>query len=203
MCESPWQRIAAVLRTWEHLGCQQIRNRASLIGYVPHVGSRAYLHTVYRGLTNEQVASSESELGASFPVSFKQFLHVSNGSHFYVDALRIFGRRTSYARTGDEAYQPYDIIALNSVFEKPQDAHAGICRVGSYDWDGSSLYFNAQGKYPDRIVRCSRESIAPLNVWEDFWSMLEAEVGRISQLFDDQGRLIEPDQPTAPRPNVG
>lgn len=198
MSRAQWQPIAEIIRKWEQFGCKEIPDRASLTGHVPHVGPRAYLHTIYRGLTNEQIASLESELGVCFPASFREFLHVSNGAHFYVDALHILGRRTSYARTGDEAYQPYDIIASNSVFEKPGDAHAGVCLVGGYDWDGSSLYFNAHGEYPNRIIRCSRESIAPMNAWEDFWSMLESEVVRLSAHFDAEGKQIDPDRSTTP-----
>ena len=196
--KKPWEAVMDMLLSYRHLGCRETASGVRLIGHVPRIGPEAHLHTVYPPLPAMQVEQMEGTLGVTFPESIRQFYSHSNGLNCFVDVLSIFGKRKNYVRTGDAARQPFDLLAMNAPGERPRARGQTIVVIGGYDWDGSHLYFDGANR-PERIFRCSRDSVVPLNSWPNFWTMLYQEVKRLSLLFSDKGVKLDPDQPTTPK----
>ncbi|MCC5468163.1 SMI1/KNR4 family protein [Pelosinus baikalensis] len=68
---------------------------------------------MYAGLTNETIDALQDSLGKTLPEDYVNFLKYTNGTNIFSDSISIWGMRTSNARRGDEAIQPYDLVSLN------------------------------------------------------------------------------------------
>ena len=199
--EQYWKAILEILYHWSDLGIHKAKTGATLIGHVPHVAPEAWLHSLHIPLKKKQISALEESVGTTFPYEFRDFLGFTNGLKAYSDSISIYGIRTNYDRTIEGGRQPYDFQLMNRPAEKPPDAENTMVFIGGYSWMyGSDLYFDSGSLHPERIYRCSRESVYPLNTWENFWVMLDEELKRLAAMFDDKGRQIDPEKPTVPAP---
>ena len=158
------------------LGSRTLANGAQLIGHVPHVAPQAYLHTIYAPLDEPEISSIEQQLGRKLPEDFRDFLRTTNGLKVFSDSLSIDGLRKNYIRTGDEAIQPYCITTPN-IYERPANAPSQCIFIGGHSHNGHLIYIDA---LTNKVHRCRRTSSKSLESWPDFWTMLTAEVDRIS-----------------------
>lgn len=189
--------FSEVLKTVEegrHLGSRTLPDGTQLIGHVPHFAPEGYLHELFPGLSEGEIAAMERDpMIREIPEDYRQFLSRCNGAFFFCCSLWLGGRRRNYARSGDEARQPFSLGDYNGL-SRPRDARDGEFFVGGYrDRDGSLLYLRN-----GRAFRCSRKSVEPVYEWGGFWEMLGAEIARLSQLFDATGRMKVPRGPFAP-----
>jgi hypothetical protein len=167
-----------------------LSNGTRLVGHVPHIAPEAWLHQVYRPLSDQQVRKIETELRSTLPMVFSDFLQRCNGLGLFSGCLSIDGLRTSYERTGDAVWQPFDILTPN-VDERPRGSKPSCLFVGGYSDDGSRLYIdNADLK----VYRCERRSAKPINQWPNFETMLQSEVERFSTLFGRDGKELNPSE---------
>jgi hypothetical protein len=187
-------KVIELMNSYAHLGVRVLENGTRLIGHVPHVAPEAWLHMLFAPLSVTQIAQIERDIGTALPDEFASFLKRSNGLSLFSDALSIDGLRTSYARTGDSTRQPFSIITPN-VPERPLFSRDSFVFIGGYRSDGSLLYID---KKDSRVYRCKNRSAKPLNEWSDFGVMLHKEATRLSLLFDNKGRKLNPDRPTTP-----
>ena len=102
------------------------------------------------------------------------------------------GFRKRQGRGIENAYQPYSIVTRNAK-ERIKDSTPDMFFIGSYSLDGSLLYMQN-----DKVYRCSRETIIPLNEWNSFPEMLQEEVSRICALYDIFGKQINERGSTIP-----
>ena len=181
------------------LGYRELNNGAHLIGHVPHVAPKAWLHTVYSPLSEAHILELENNIRISFPYSFISLSKLSNGLRIFSDTLSIDGYRLSYNRVGDEAIQPYSILTQD-LDERPKDSRVSFLYIGGYFTnDGSSLYIDND---TDMVYRCTHKSSQPLNQWNNLWDMLLSKTIRLSKLFDSNGKQINPKQPLIPEREV-
>ncbi len=197
-----WTDILEILQRWLSLGMREGVTGATLIGHVPHWAPDGWMHEYYVPLLEQEIAILQTELGVKFPLALRELFAITNGLNLFLDSLAVFGIRENYDRRPDFARQPYDIIRANYTSERPDDAKSGIVIIGSYSWDGSRLYFDETSDHLDYIYRCERWSVVPLNRWDNFWEMLYGETKRLAELFDEQGRKIDPERPTTPEPTI-
>lgn len=186
--------VFSLLHSFDQLGTRQLPNGRQMLGHAPHVGPEAYLHILFPGLKRDGLKKLEAEAGRRLPDQLSELYSRCNGMILYSGSLSIYGLRTSYARTGDEAWQPFS-IAIPNVDERINDADPDAVFFGSYDWDGSFLYTSTNSPV---VYRCSRESARPLNKWQSVQEMLLSEVYRLSKLFDRNGKEIDEDVATIP-----
>lgn len=184
-----------LLHAFDHLGTRTLPDGTQLVGHVPHVGSEAYLHVVFPGLGSEQRISLEKVCGRPIPPWLLELYSEHNGMILFSGSLALYGLRASYGRSGDGAWQPFNLAEPN-VDERMVDAPPEAVFFGTYDWDGSLLYTTANSQ---AVYRCSRDSPKPLNEWANVRLMLTAEVHRIGRLFDAGGRELDDSVPTTPR----
>ncbi|MBE0543131.1 MAG: SMI1/KNR4 family protein [Verrucomicrobia bacterium] len=183
----------STLEAASKLGVRQLENGTKLIGRTPHVAPEAWLHAVFAPISHHDVLQLEKSLGRKIPEPYRHFLtSFANGLSIYSECLSLDGLRTSYARRGDEVWQPFAIDTPN-VYERPRDADPRHFFIGGYGQDGSLLYIDGV-----KVYRCSRESVEPLHEWNGFETMLIGEVERLVALFDENGRKKNPKAPTTP-----
>ena len=174
-------------------GFRQLANGAKLFGHVPHVVPEAWLHQIYAPLAENDVVSLEKNMLLTIPTHFREFLHLANGVGLFSGALSIYGKRTSYVRSGDEAWQPFCLATANTL-DRPAHGKPWHIVVGSYRSNGSLVFLDAKDGTAFRTKAGSKKI---LNRWQDFWTMLTAETGRLAGLFDAQGHKLS-EGPTTP-----
>lgn len=181
---SYFDRTLAALRRWDHLGFESLSNGTILIGRVPHVAPQAWLHEVYAPATPEQLGRLAS---VSVPVhaEFRSFLSRANGMHLFSGHLCIYGIRSSYARSGDARWQPFDIVDPNTV-ERMRGAPRDAVFVG-VDVRRERAY--AILATTGEVIMCSLHDPEVLQRWESFGEMLVSEVERLAPLCDEAGRV--------------
>jgi hypothetical protein len=187
-------KVYRIVDRAKSLGEEQLPNGTRLIGKVPHVAPEAKLHLIFPGLTEKDVDYMEAELGVDFPNVLTVFYFAHNGISLFSGSLSIYGLRRNYDRTGDNVWQPFDILVTNT-FESPEDLKTNNILIGGYKQDGSRLCIDCSN---GKVYRCSRESAKPLNEWSSFDEMILQEAQRLSKLFDDQGKLIKEVKSTLP-----
>jgi len=192
-----FQNLIEHLQQYQHKGKHILPNGTQAICHVPHVAPEAWLHIIYPGLTERQIRELEDQLPIPLPDDYKEFLLHVNGINIYSDSLSIWGLKTSYDRNGDQAFQPYDLLALNE--ERPIACPDSWLYFGSYSWDGSRVFFDlSEGSENNKVYYCDRDSTNILKEWSSFWTWIDEEVERLSKLFDKDGVQLDEDIPTSP-----
>jgi len=183
------------LRKWSHNGVKEISNGATLICHVPHIAPQAWLHTIYAGLTDKNMDVLQENIRGILPKDYVDLLKCTNGINIFSDSLSIWGMRTSNARRGEDAIQPYDLVSLNE--EKIGRIPDKWLAFGSYSWDGSTMIYDFS-KSNCKVFRCECDSVKILQEWSDLWTWLDSEIERLSLLFDENGIEYDEDTPTMP-----
>ncbi len=179
-------RVVALLESHNHLGERVLSNGTRLIGHVPHVAPEAWLHEIFAPLGADDVARLEDALGIEMPGCFTEFLKRANGLRVFSGHLYICGLRTNYVRTGEAVRQPFSILTPN-LDERPARSKETYFFIGGHEPNGHQFYID---RATLRVYRCSERSAKPLQEWPSFEAMLEAEVQRLSALFDREGRSV-------------
>jgi hypothetical protein len=192
-----WDSIVGVLERWSHLGTRLTSLGVRQIGHVPHVAPQAWLHEIYWPLTDLEITGLDGTLPSPLPRQFCEFLAITNGLNLFSGALAIYGIRRTYEGIGDRAVQPYDLALHNFPGDRPQGASPSMVMIGGYSHDGSRLFYDASIS-SEAILRTPRRQFHIINQWDNFWTMLHDEVNRLSIMYDDKGRQIDPAMPTTP-----
>lgn len=189
-----YKQVVDQLALWSYLGEKIATNGTRLIGHIPHVGTEAYLHSIYCGLQDSQIKEIESLIQRNIPTDYKVFLKLGNGISLF-QKLSLDGLRFNYARDADSSRQPFHMQDVNT-WERPKGANPLAVFVGGYSYDASKLYM-----LPDspRIYHCPRrDGLTVLNAWPNLGKLLSTEIDRLAKCFDKQGKLIHTNKPTAP-----
>jgi hypothetical protein len=167
----------------------------TLLGQVPHVAPKAWLHVLFAPIDNEQIlVGLEKQMQMMIPIEYRRFLTTEhNGLSLFSSSIELFGYRENYNRKSLQ-FLPFDIVTINT-FERPLNAGEDEFFIGSYNWDGSLIYVNTSSS---KIFRCERDDSTPLNSWENLDDFLLKEISRLSKLYDQLGREIDADQPKIP-----
>jgi hypothetical protein len=182
--------ILQIIDSYKHLGERVLSNGTRLVGRAPHIAPEAWLHEVYRPLSDQEVCRVETELGRTMPPEFSSFLQRCNGLGLFSGSLSIYGLRSSYERTGDAVWQPFDISTPN-VDERPRGSKTSFLFVGGYSDDGSQLYIDGADL---KVYRCKQRTTKPINQWPNFAAMMQGEVQRFSTLFGQDGKELNPSE---------
>lgn len=190
-----WNKIKELLLKYSYLGIEVSKyTGAILIGKAPHIGTKAWLNSIYPPIKVEELVKIEESVGNTIPDSYARFLtNRSNGLNILGDTLCLFGYRFNYIRDMNWVWQPYSIIELNK-FEKPRNSTDDMFFIGGYDWDGSNLYMTPDG----RVHFCKRYDSTSLLSWDSIYDMLISEIERLYTLFDSNGIQIDENSPTVP-----
>jgi hypothetical protein len=189
-----YNEILMRLKEYKPLEEEHLSDGTHLIGKAPHIAPLAWLHTIYPGLTDENISELEEKIGVSIPDSYKDFLRLSNGLNVFNTTLSLFGLRKNYDRSHDQVWQPFDILTPN-LRERPENARSNVFIIGSYDWDGSYLFIDRK---TNKVHLCDRDDAASLYEWPNLEVMLRSEIDRLITLFDKNGKELYADTSTLP-----
>lgn len=187
------EKAFKVLAQASSFGIRQLNDGTRLFGRATHVAPEAWLHLIFPPLIEAEVEILEQTLRRQIPKPYRTFLtKFGNGINIFSGSLSLDGMRKSNDRTGDGNWQPFAIETPN-LYERPRDAESRHFFIGGFEEDGSLLYLEN-----DKVIRCDRASVKPLNEWGSLSEMIGSEVKRLSELFDEYGRKRDPDKPTTP-----
>lgn len=167
------------------LGERKLDNGTELIGHAPHVAPEAWLHLLFAPLGDAEIEDLEQSLLFPLPADYAEFLKIHNGISLFLGDVWLGGRRTSYARTGDAARQPFSLVSTNQehgiTAESQEMIIGGEQRIGAtfrlgFD-DGKVRKYKPRGR-------------KPICVWESLEDMLASEAVRLATCFDASGRRL-------------
>jgi hypothetical protein len=167
--------------------------------HVPWVGSHAYLHTVYKAITEDVLSVCARKLDIPNPVL--KFLRRQNGADLFSGALYIYGVVRSgqlLNRSDPFSLPPFSIENANA--EALGFDLTRFLAVGGYGFDGSQVRIDRNDL---SIKAFPRKSDTPTALWPDFDHWLFSEITRLSALFDRSGkRLIDGSATLPPKANT-
>lgn len=189
--------LLKLIERYNHLGVEYVpETGATLIGRAPHIGSQAWLNSMYETLSEGDVTVMEKSMGRKIPAQYREFLlSCSNGLNIMNTTLCLFGHRKIAGRDISASRQPFDLVTLNKYkSERPKNATPDLFFIGGYDWDGSQIYLTDNGK----VHFCSPNDCTSLKSWDSLDDFLKSEITRIHSLFDDNGVELDENVPTLP-----
>ncbi len=150
------------LDKWSNGGIKLLNNGTKLISRAPHVASQAWLHIIYASLINSQIELIRTAISIEIPNDLIEFWGYANGVNLFSDSISIWGLRTSYVRTGEDAYQPYDITSLNN---EGTILKLNCLAFGSYSIDGSLIAYDFVIS-STKVYRLEKITSKVLQEWE-------------------------------------
>lgn len=189
--------IVNKLKEYENIGFKKNDDGTLLIGKVPHVAPFAWFHIIFPPLLPESIILLQQHLKLEFSKELFYFYTHMNGIDLFSTSLSIYGQRKSYDRTNFHNPEPFDILTYN--FEnRPLGFKKDFLIIGGYSWDGSFIVLDIKC---NKIRRVDRDSCKILNTWNTLEIYFLLEVNRLAALYDDNGKKINPNEPTIPLPD--
>ena len=170
------QIILDSLGNLEEFESEMLPDGTELIGRVPHVAPEAGLHLFFAPATDEQIQNIQDQIGTLLPSDYANFLLEFNGISLFSNALYLYGARKNYKRSGNDVWQPFDIVVPNTL-ERPDALESSEIIIGGYTLDGSRLCMNRASGEIFRIDRLATGSV--LNRWPDLKVFLREEIARL------------------------
>jgi hypothetical protein len=187
--ENLFNAIIQTISRWSSRGEKLLPNGTRLICPTPNIAPDAWLHVVFSPLAPEKIKEVEKKLGTTLPGDFKGFLLRTNGLMLFSCHIDIWGARETMARTGDDVWQPYDLVDHNFKTERPDGSPDNAVFFGSTDNGDSWSFFEFAGKRY-RVGKTARNNFHPVSYWADFNSWLLDESKSLERLFDSRGVRI-------------
>jgi hypothetical protein len=137
--------IIDLVNQYRHLDFKKLNNVTYLVGRALHIAPQAWLHQVFAPLKEDEIIKDKSKLSCFLNPAYELFLKHMNGLNLYSNSLSLYGLRDNYIRDEKNVWQPFDIIRTNE-FESRRSIGKSNLIIGSYNFDGSNLCFDADGK---------------------------------------------------------
>ena len=179
------EKLLELISPWG--GDQQLRDsgKVRLICHQPQNGVYAYLHRLYAGLSDAEIAGLEAAVGRSFPPRLREFYKATNGARLFEGQVSVSGLVRNFNR--DPTSQvPISIEQNNRVFAsmRPEWHRQGYFCIG-----GVSLL--RQDKIvcgpDDRIAVLHAGTGEPLRHYAHVFDCLESFTREMAQFWTDDG----------------
>ncbi|MEQ1763637.1 MAG: SMI1/KNR4 family protein [Pyrinomonadaceae bacterium] len=147
-------------------GEKTLENGTRLVSPAPEIAPQAWHFVLFAPLSLLVIDEIEKELSTSLPVDLRDFFRTWNGAKLFGYKMQVWGHRSNYVRVGDEAWQPFDLVALNRASERPVGSPRSSVFFGSLcdDW----VFFERNEDGNTRIGRTAREFFQPEEYWPSF-----------------------------------
>jgi hypothetical protein len=186
--EKLFNEVVRTMSKWLPKGEKLLSSGVRLICPTPHVAPEAWLHVLYPPLAPDKIEEMEKKLGVPLPDNFKVFLRRTNGLQMFSYRISIWGVRKNMARTGDEAWQPYDLVDCNFEPERPNNSPEDVVYFAGADGGRSWCFFEFDGE-SYRVGKTDRHNFHPDFYWSDFGSWLLDEIRSLEILFNSDGEM--------------
>ena len=166
-------RINSILQKSGNAGERRLANGTRLVEPAPDIGQKAWRHLAFASLADEELSKLEHELRQRLPPQLKMFFRKHNGISLFGNEINIWGKRSNFVRSGDDIWQPFDIVRHNNPSERPRSCPYSIVFFGSTNQGEKWVFFS-----PDdgSIGKTSRTRYQPEQSWPDFNSWLLDEL---------------------------
>lgn len=172
------EKILAVLEAWKFRGESIHTKGARLIGHVPEIAEKAYMHVIFPPLEERHISELKDRLaGRVIPDSYLSLLKLANGMYLFPGEITIHG------------YIPLNKEKSKSFFDNPSNimidngqlmvkgSESSDITIGWYQSDGSYINIKCDG----RVIRFKPEfPMQIINVWPTLTSWLIEEITRLN-----------------------
>ena len=179
-------QIIRLLTAWTHLGDMTNKMGTRLIGHVPHVAPKAYLHVIFAPLSEEDNNALSEALGRPLPEQLHRFLSFANGMMIYSGSIRVMGYEKNYKFHSLAVYDFPPSILSRNVHARMKGLSDAAVIVGFYKEDGSYVSIEED----ERVVRFDAQGDGgSIQEWRDFDTWLFSEIDYLSGFFDREGKM--------------
>lgn len=175
-------RIHNVFERWRKMGSRRLEGGVEVITSVPHEDGEMWMHVLFPGMRQEQLAALEKDLGKTLPRALRAFYGRLGGLSLFLGAVHVHGRRRMGACIGDGALQPEDLIALNHELDVAGWLPQGAVAFATNSWD-RSVHVAGMSESPNEIVRCDRMTGQITERHRDVWTWVAHRLYRIDRLL--------------------
>jgi SMI1 / KNR4 family (SUKH-1) len=187
--ERLFHEVDQAISTWSSCGEKQLLSGVRLICPTPHIAPEAWLHVLYPPVTIEDISRLETDLRASLPKDFRDFLLRANGLELFSNNITVWGIRGKLSRSGDKAWQPFDLRSHNRSSDRPYGSPNSIVYFGSVGRGENRCFFEPRG--PSYIVGVTnRHDYQPSNYWPDFGNWLLDGIRKMKHKFNSAGIMV-------------
>jgi len=172
------KKILSPLEEWTHLG--EIKNDMGtrLIGHVPHIAPKAYVHVVYSPLKDEDLLEFGERLERPIPIQYEEFLGYANGLMVFSGALRVMGYTPIKRKADVHVYNYPPNVIVSNVSARMKGLSHGAVIVGFYKEDGSYASIEEDGS----VVRFDAKGSGDvIQKWSDFDIWLSSEIAILNK----------------------
>jgi len=169
-------------------------NAASYYVHLPELAPFGYLHTIFIAPKEETLRQCADRL--RMPEGLRRFFTFQNGADLFFNSLSLFGILEPgrlLSRTNDRIQAPFDLEDMNRQHRLPPEGEWIL--IGSYGFDGTQLLFH---RLTEKIQAVERKHRHRVSEWADFDTYLQDEIGRLSSLFSEAGKLLVDKKYTVP-----
>jgi hypothetical protein len=187
---------------WKTNGIRETNNSwgAVEICPTPHIGKYAWLHTIYKGLSREDITHLENKMFKKIPEDYKEYLSYMNGAELFSGNLTLYGFSQSkinlVIRDGVEAIQPYDMVVENLDYKRIPPTWL---RIGSIWKKRNEIFMDSGG----RVYACEYRKNEVVKDWPSFWEYLLFQVESFTTKYDERGVALDEARPSGVKANLG
>lgn len=176
-------RIQRMFDLWRELGCERLANNVELVAAIPTEEGEAlsYMHVIFPGMVEADLKELEARLGHDLPSSLRLFYGGCGGLTLFSGGFLMHGLRRDGFATGDDAYQPDDIVLRQHMVArfgwKPEQAVA----FASNCWD-NSVNVIGMSEQINEVLRCELHTGRVLQRYPSVFECIDDRLHNIDQV---------------------
>lgn len=167
------EKVLRLLETSSNAGDSTNEMGTRLIGHVPQIAPKAYMHVVYAPLTEAQLREFRGRLGRPVPAEYGEFLTHANGLSLFVGEMRVLGYVPTMRRASTSVHNYPSNVMIPNVSARIAGLSHGAVVVGWYRADGSYVAIEENGTV---IQLDSKLRVGCMQTWPSFDSWVTSEI---------------------------
>jgi hypothetical protein len=181
-----------VIKQWERFRKRELADGTIQVGHAKAIGTDAWMHTLFAPLSQEDLQDLEIQLECNFDESLRSFYSVHNGLKLFGSYFSIYGIPSSFSRTGDYLFQPFDFITHN--LDRPDNYPISTYVVGSVLTE--DVVFNllvdvSQGENSGKIYLFNRQEEQYICEWINIFDAVNEISETLVNLMQSDGTIPE------------
>jgi hypothetical protein len=156
-----------------------------LICHQPQDGLYAYLHRLYVGLSDADIAEIEASLGRAIPARLREFYKLTNGARLFEGQVSVSGLVSDFSRDPSK-HLPISIEQDNLAFAglHPEWDRLGYFRIGGVSFLRQDELICGPD---DRIVVLHARTGQPLRDYANVFACLESFTNEMAEFWTNEG----------------
>ena len=172
--ESIIERIRQILNSARSDGERVLEDGTWLVSPAPEIAPQAWHHVLFApALSFDEIDEMETALNARFPDDLRGVFLKCNGFRLFGGKISLWGKRRTWERSIDKAWQPFDMIDHNREAERPLGSPSETVFIASLEGGSKLAYFEifSEGRGGVGMTHC--KSFSPLKKWPNFNSWIQ------------------------------